>query len=449
MPTKRSLGRPVLRGWAIVALMLLSFMGGSFGSEDASAELNIDTALSYKQYTPNNSTGTEEWTEAQVGPGYSGVVKFNGKLVIQRWPGSKAREILVDLKAHLEEADNVEPYDDPGLQSWGTSVYPNDFIFYPWEFDRLGAVDGVERDFEVTARAPVRVDAKAVKMVVVTGDWLAIPASETLNSGVVVESWIELNVAQYFDIIMDSITPLKTVWPGGEARFTLIVNNHGNGKDEFTISLDNEKFLTRNGWAVLIPETKVEVEAHSEGRFDIIVQSPNEFISMYKNEIREVGIRVESKNALTNNDEEWEVYYVFVHEQGFNFLYNDPMLIIFFFVIIILMGYAWRTSGRRQKERIERLKVKRLARRDPRTGEWKKGGSPSGRFSWKAIKQREEAEEEKYAKIREVNRVDDDYEEEAEEVGDEDANDDSGAGDEGGEMDGNDAGDGETGDREA
>lgn len=255
---------------------------------------------------------------AKVGPGNSGIATMHGKVVIKKWPVAHAQRISVSVTV-----------DGNG---WAASVSPPIMTFTQ--------TDRAPKDITVFILAPQISNFQESKRITVSGSWTAFPSSgAVLGSGEVRGDDLLVVVDQYYYTLLDSADPFKSVWPGQPAEFELIVENRGNGQDDFLIEINNYKGLAEAGWAVDIEQSSVTIGANNLTKVRIIVYPPYNN-NLWANYVMEIPIVVTSKGSVQSGSVDQQQYSFFCRQYGID-LDPIPAAIIIVIIVAAVLIIRW------------------------------------------------------------------------------------------------------------
>ena len=280
---------------------------------------------------------------AQVRPGFNIPVKFFGNLSVKRFPVGKVQQIDIFLKV-----------DNPG-DGWTATVFPPALIMTQGQLCK---------QFIVTVMPPVQEYHLTRKVINIFGSWRAVPsAGETaISYGEVQSAQVEVIVEQFYRINVYEEPPVRYVWPSETAEYELVIQNMGNGLDQFEVRILNEDGLISQGFSVEVDPTRIDIEARNESKVKIIVDGPHYVLELWRIAGTEIEVEVRSIGAETN-----AVSYVNTVPRQASFLYyeNGPyvsepvwVLLILLIVVIVFLFYrrrkryrAWlnRRRSRRRK----------------------------------------------------------------------------------------------------
>ncbi len=174
----------------------------------------------------------ESFKKAPVGPGDSGIVEFNGNVNVTL---NNAKSVVVYLTV-----------DDP----WGTATIKPTTI----EFS-----NSCKKPFIVNVTAPLGESRNTGGVIKVFCNLTTSPENLSFEINPKYGGLQGLiHMEQFYDFSVDIDKPVIKTEPGKEVKFNLIITNKGNGRDYFTIKVDNKNKLSDNGFKVKINLEKSE-----------------------------------------------------------------------------------------------------------------------------------------------------------------------------------------------
>jgi hypothetical protein len=187
---------------------------------------------------------------ADVGPGSSCMVEFDGKVTVRM---NQLTRVVVSLAAE---------------DTWGSAVVsPSTLLF----------TGNGEQPFSVSVQAPPKESCTTVGTVTVTGRWRMYPG--TLGGSAEPSGGVRgtINIAQYcrFSVAVPNNREKNTV-AGSEAQFVLNIVNEGNGRDSFGITICNIDQLEDKGYRIKINQMHVVLNQNETGPVVITIQVPDD-----------------------------------------------------------------------------------------------------------------------------------------------------------------------------
>lgn len=211
---------------------------------------------------------------ANVSPGSTGIVTFQGTVSGDMSVGSNVQTIIVTL--------NVT--DDNG---WSCVISPYQFNIQP----------NVPMPFEVNVRVPIGANFCEIDTIYVTAQGVTYPGAtpatvqpDPLN-GVI-------HIKQYYKFQLSCDQPYKEIEMGSKAEYNLTIRNVGNGRDTFRINITNLNNLTRDGFNVGLSTPTIAIDSNDSDTVKITVQSPE--IQIESSKLYTIYVEVKSIDQEMN-----------------------------------------------------------------------------------------------------------------------------------------------------
>lgn len=296
----------------VIPLMSLPFLL----STDVSAAGNPNVTLTFEN----------EIAEADVSPGESGTVTFNGIAECDpTGPGQNVQNVIVRLEANTE-------------YHWGASVNPPQLEMEP----------GSQEDFQVIVTVPMGTSATLSDIVTVSGT--AMPNPGTTAFTIPPETGI-VRVIPFVNMEIFFNDRYQRVFAGNDAEYRIRLTNLGNCDALFTVSLMDSSSPEVIDWPIEFSEDEFVVQEKTEHEFEVKLEVPEGA----KTGLYDIYISLSSNNIEDINDmTQWTLDLSLRVDGallGIGFTWGSIILVIILIVIGIVI--IKKTNA------IERLKRKK------------------------------------------------------------------------------------------
>jgi hypothetical protein len=252
--------------------------------------------------------------EAEVGPGKSGAVSYDGDVKIDRFPTT-------------QQTVNVWLYADAGGEGWSASISPSIIAITPLQ---------QRANFTLHVVAPQRESINVIKEITITGRWQTqFPA---MYMGEVEPNVVTVRVKRFFLFIIIPAKDLVRVLPSQTAEFDLLIINQGNSQESFSININDYQNLVSAGYSVDIPVNTVTIDEGGEGHIKFKVRGPQNDFHIWKMHQTPIPVRIVTIDSPVDETvtRPWTCMY---YEVG-PFL-PDPCIFGIIFLIIIVITLVW------------------------------------------------------------------------------------------------------------
>ncbi len=293
------------------------------------------------QILPNNSIAVgnpvvhlqfnegEEVQQANVRPGESGEVSFHGTVSADIPAGGAVQDVQVYLRA----ATN---------QGWPTTITPAVIML------QLGTE---EAPFIATVKVPIETSYGTESIIIIDGTAETFPGSSTSEVPPLAGT---IKIAQYYRFALDCDAPTLKTTSGSDVTFELIIRNEGNGRDRFSIEVNNLDELTRKGFEIELSRSMIEIPEKGEQTVEITIKVPDGSKGVGKNnielkvcsELEPLGQRIYQRYTLTLKVSEDNI-----------FLSTDFWYIIIVIIILtvcIIIFWKYKKSKRELMEQVKK-----------------------------------------------------------------------------------------------
>jgi hypothetical protein len=271
----------------------------------------------------------EDNRTANVAPGETGIVIFQGIISMLLDPGSK---IIVRFSA---------------TDTWFSSVVsPASHLFE----------ESGEKPFGVSVRAKPRTSTKVVGQVVVKATWETL--SGEMSGAVEPEEGASANISisQFHKLDLECPVSYKIGALNDDVPFELEIKNRGNCLDTFIVWVHNQVKLEARGIDVKLSTNKVIIPEGENRSIRIVVNTPS---SVLRTRHYSAIIMVRSENDTHNEHSTLKSWAMVVRVPGSEMIYTIEFAIVssFFITFIIIIGVLfWRF---RRKRRLGSIKGKK------------------------------------------------------------------------------------------
>ncbi|UCH88321.1 MAG: hypothetical protein JSV49_08635 [Thermoplasmata archaeon] len=179
----------------------------------------------------------EEEQVADVRPGEHGTVVFPGTIEVRLPAGSSVQNVLVELTGST------------GM-NWPTSMNPTEVWVIP----------GTVETFTATIAVPPETSYYVQDTVTVSGTATPDPGATTYNVEPITGT---IRIEQFYKFSLSSDKPSEEACVDSIVYLQLIIHNQGNGRDTFSISLQNQQELDDKDINVILGTTTIEVDEKS------------------------------------------------------------------------------------------------------------------------------------------------------------------------------------------
>jgi hypothetical protein len=162
----------------------------------------------------------EEVQSADVRPGEHGTVQFPGTVEATIPLGSNIQDIVVELRGYTRE-------------SWAVSVNP----------DSVQVDPGGTATFSATVSVPPETSIEISDILTIEGTARTFPGSGTYD---VPPEQGTINIDQFYKFGLNCVETNKQGTYDDQLEFDLTITNLGNGKDQYSIQIENYEKLMAN-----------------------------------------------------------------------------------------------------------------------------------------------------------------------------------------------------------
>jgi len=155
-----------------------------------------------------------------------------------------------------------------------------------------------------------------------------------------------IRVEQYCFFLVDSSKPTISTSPGSQVKFDLVIQNQGNGRDEFQIEIYNKGTLEKKGFKITQSDLRIEVDEGGQKEVQIIVDTPSG-----TNSLGQHSIMVKIKAVKIHSKPPRYGYYEFLVEVDDQYLLltTEFFFLVGAIIIIIVLVILIRLRRNRQK----------------------------------------------------------------------------------------------------
>ncbi len=276
---------------------------------------------------------------ANVRPGENIPVVFFGNITVTKNVRDRFKQIYVSLKVEA-----------PG-DGWFASISPPSLIITQLE---------LKTKFQLFVTPPIQALHLSNKVINISGSWQGTPGGqyETTYGEISTESVVVI-VSQFFRMNVYEEPVTRIVWPGATVEYDLVIQNSGNGRDEFEISVVNEDSLIKLGFAVELNETRIDILGRSEGRVRVTVHGKKPILEIWRIAMTEIQMKVRSLGAERNN-----VRYLNGVPKEASFFYyengpyvSEPVWVLLIILVVIIVFFRYRS--RKRSERIMKARKRK------------------------------------------------------------------------------------------
>lgn len=224
------------------------------------------------QIIPNNSIAIgdpvvnlrfiegEEVQSANVRPGESGEVSFHGTVSADIPAGGAIQDVIVHLRAATD-------------QGWPTTITPATLALQPGT---------EEAPFVATVKVPIETSYGTNGVIIIDGTAETFPGSSTSEIQPITGSIL---INQYFRFQLDCDRPTLKATSGSDVIFELIIRNEGNGRDRFSLEVNNLDELTRDDFEIELSRSTIEIPEKGEQIVEVTIKVPEGSKGVGKNNI--------------------------------------------------------------------------------------------------------------------------------------------------------------------
>ncbi len=272
----------------------------------------------------------QEVQEADVSPGGSGVATFTGTLSVDIAAGGDVEEVWVELVGSTDKG-------------WPVSISPSTIKLDP---------SNEEKPFTAKVSVPQGTTYYTSGTIIVNGTATMYPSNNVSKVDGIIGT---IRIKPFYTFDPSSMELIKKIDTDDGTIFNIIIENTGNIKDRYRISIENLDELTKLGFEIGC-RSQIEIESNESETIQLSVNARNTVdggeynidvsIKSIQEEINEgfTTPQIVSLTAVIEKDDD-ESQYEDLQDNFISILIIGIIFIIVIVVIIILIGLR-KSRGR-------------------------------------------------------------------------------------------------------
>jgi hypothetical protein len=146
---------------------------------------------------------------------------------------------------------------------------------------KFSSSDGGDKVFRVSVRAPIGESFKSIGFVVIQG--VAIKYPSVILEPVIPRDGVigRIDIQPYYDFQVVSTSKYAEVYPGKDTTFQLFIENLENIHDEYSIMIEDERYLSLKGLECSLSTSVVNIPEDLSKAINLTVEVQNDFFNKH------------------------------------------------------------------------------------------------------------------------------------------------------------------------